>query len=165
MKTLFLLRHAKSSWKDDNLDDFDRPLKKRGLGDAQAMGKLLRQREIGLDLVISSSAERARQTTQLVLMSAGLQVEVRYDDRIYEAGMRRLLTLISRLDNQANSVMLVGHNPGFEELLKTLTGEVHSMPTATLAGIEFDVDDWSQAKARTGRLTLLLTPKELRKKS
>jgi phosphohistidine phosphatase len=129
------------------------------------MGKLLRQREIGLDLVISSSAERARQTTQLVLMSAGLQVEVRYDDRIYEAGMRRLLTLISRLDNQANSVMLVGHNPGFEELLKTLTGEVHSMPTATLAGIEFDVDDWSQAKARTGRLTLLLTPKELRKQS
>jgi phosphohistidine phosphatase len=165
MKTLFLLRHAKSSWKDDNLEDFDRPLKKRGLGDAQLMGKLLRQREIGLDLVISSSAERARQTTQLVLMSAGLQVEVRYDDRIYEAGMRRLLTLISRLDNQANSVMLVGHNPGFEELLKTLTGEVHSMPTATLAGIEFDVDDWSQVKARTGRLTLLLTPKELRKKS
>jgi phosphohistidine phosphatase len=163
MKTLFLLRHAKSSWKDDNLEDFDRPLKKRGLGDAQLMGKLLRQREIGLDLVISSSAERARQTTQLVLMSAGLQVEVRYDDRIYEAGMRRLLTLISRLDNQANSVMLVGHNPGFEELLKTLTGEVHSMPTATLAGIEFDVDDWSQVKARTGRLTLLLTPKELRK--
>lgn len=163
MKTLFLLRHAKSSWKDKNLDDFDRPLKKVGLGDAQLMGKLLRQREIGLDLVISSSAERARQTTQLVLMSAGLQVEVRYDDRIYEAGMRRLLTLVSRLDNQANSVMLVGHNPGFEELLKTLTGEVHSMPTATLAGIEFDVDDWSQVKARTGRLTLLLTPKELRK--
>lgn len=163
MKTLFLLRHAKSSWKDKNLDDFDRPLKKVGLGDAQLMGKLLRQREIGLDLVISSSAERARQTTQLVLMSAGLQVEVRYDDRIYEASMRRLLTLVSRLDNQANSVMLVGHNPGFEELLKTLTGEVHSMPTATLAGIEFDVDDWSQVKARTGRLTLLLTPKELRK--
>jgi len=165
MKTLFLLRHAKSSWKDDNLDDFERPLKKKGLGDAQLMGKLIRQREIGLDLVISSSAERARQTAQLVLMSAGLQVEVRYDERIYEAGMRRLLTLVSRLDNQANSVMLVGHNPGFEDLLKTLTGEVHSMPTATLAGIEFDVDDWGQIKARSGRLTLLLTPKELRKQS
>jgi len=165
MKTLFLLRHAKSSWKDDNLDDFERPLKKKGLGDAQLMGKLIRQREIGLDLVISSSAERARQTAQLVLMSAGLQVEVRYDERIYEAGMRRLLTLVSRLDNQANSVMLVGHNPGFEDLLKTLTGEVHGMPTATLAGIEFDVDDWGQIKARTGRLTLLLTPKELRKQS
>jgi len=165
MKTLFLLRHAKSSWKDDNLDDFERPLKKKGLGDAQLMGKLIRQREIGVDLVISSSAERARQTAQLVLMSAGLQVEVRYDERIYEAGMRRLLTLVSRLDNQANSVMLVGHNPGFEDLLKTLTGEVHSMPTATLAGIEFDVDDWGKIKARTGRLTLLLTPKELRKQS
>ena len=165
MKTLFLLRHAKSSWKDDNLDDFERPLKKKGLGDAQLMGKLIRQREIGLDLVISSSAERARQTAQLVLMSAGLQVEVRYDDLIYEAGMRRLLTLVSRLDNHANSVMLVGHNPGFEDLLKTLTGEIHSMPTATLAGIEFDVDDWGQIKARSGRLTLLLTPKELRKQS
>jgi phosphohistidine phosphatase len=163
MKTLFLLRHAKSSWKDDTLDDFDRPLKTRGLGDAQLMGKLMRQREIGLDLVISSSAERARQTAQLVLMSAGLQAEIKYDDRIYEAGMRRLLTLISRLDNQTGSVMLVGHNPGFEELLKTLTGEIHNMPTCTLAGIEFDLEDWSQVKARTGRLTLLLTPKELRK--
>jgi phosphohistidine phosphatase len=163
MKTLFLLRHAKSSWKDDNLSDFDRPLKKRGLGDAQLIGKLIRQREIPLDLVISSSAERARQTTQLVLMSADRQVETRFDERLYEAGMRRLLTLISRLDNQANAVMLVGHNPGFEELLKTLTGEEHGMPTAALAGIEFEVDDWSQVKARTGKLTLLLTPKELKK--
>src|SRR6185436_6271430 len=95
-------------------------------------------------------------------MSAGLQVEVRYDDRIYEAGMRRLLTLVSRLDNQANAVMLVGHNPGFEELLKTLTGEVHAMSTAALAGIEFEVDDWSQIKARMGKLTLFITPKELK---
>ncbi len=163
MKTLFLLRHAKSSWKDDSLSDFERPLKKRGLGDAQMVGKLIRQREIPLDLVISSSAERARQTTQLVLMSADKQVETRFDERLYEAGMRRLLTVISKLDNQANSVMLVGHNPGFEELLKTLTGEMHGMPTAALAGIEFGVDDWSQVKARTGTLTLLLTPKELRK--
>src|SRR4030095_166750 len=163
MKTLFLLRHAKSSWKDDALSDFDRPLKNRGLGDAQLIGKLIRQREIPLDLVISSSAERARQTTQLVLMSADRQVETRFDERLYEAGMRRLLTLISRLDNQANAVMLVGHNPGFEELLKTLTGEEHGMRTAALAGIEFEVDDWSQVKARTGKLTLLLTPKELKK--
>jgi phosphohistidine phosphatase len=125
----------------------------------------LEEREIGLDQVISSSAERARQTTQLVLMSADKQVELKFDERLYEAGMRRLLTLVSRLDNQANSVMLVGHNPGFEELLKTLTGEVHNMPTAALAGIEFDVDDWSQVKARTGRLTLFLTPKELKNES
>lgn len=165
MKTLFLLRHAKSSWKDDSLDDFDRPLKKKGLGDAQLIGKLMRQREIPLDLVISSSAERARQTTQLVLMSADKRVELKFDERLYEAGMRRLLTLITRLDNQANSVMLVGHNPGFEELLTTLTSEVHTMPTAALAGIEFDVDDWSQIKARTGRLTLFLTPKELKNES
>ena len=165
MKTLYLLRHAKSSWKDDTLDDFERPLKKKGLGDAQLVGKVIRQREIGLDLVISSSAERARQTTQLVLMSADKQVELKFDERLYEAGMRRLLTLVSRLDNQANSVMLVGHNPGFEELLKTLTGEAHTMPTAALAGIEFDVDDWSQVKARTGRLTLFLTPKDLKNES
>lgn len=165
MKTLYLLRHAKSSWKDDSLDDFERPLKNKGLGDAQLVGKMLRQREIGLDLVISSSAERARQTTQLVLMSADRQVELKFDERLYEAGMRRLLTLVQRLDNQAGAVMLVGHNPGFEELLKTLTGEVHTMPTASLAGIEFDVDDWSQVKARTGRLTLFLTPKDLKNQS
>lgn len=165
MKTLFLLRHAKSSWKDDSLDDFDRPLKNKGLGDAQLIGKLIRHREISLDLVISSSAERARQTAQLVLMSADKQVELKFDERLYEAGMRRLLTLVQRLDNQASAVMLVGHNPGFEELVRTLTGEVHTMPTAALAGIEFDVDDWSQVKARTGRLTLFLTPKELKDQS
>jgi len=162
MKTLFLLRHAKSSWKDDTLNDFERPLKKRGLADAQLIGKLIRQRDLPLDLVISSSAERARQTTQLVLMSADRQVEAKFDERLYEAGMRRLLTLVSRLDNQANAVMLVGHNPGFEELLKTLTGEVNAMSTAALAGIEFDVDDWSLIKARTGKLTLFITPKELK---
>ena len=165
MKTLFLLRHAKSSWKDDNLDDIDRPLKKRGLGDAQMIGKVIRQKEISFDQIVSSPAERAKQTTQLVAMSAGSQAEIKYDERIYEAGMRRLLTLISRLDNAANSVLLVGHNPGFEELLKTLTGEAHSMPTAALAGIEFELDDWSQVKARTGKLTLLLTPRELRNQS
>ena len=165
MKTLFLLRHAKSSWKNDTLSDFERPLKKRGFGDAQLIGKLIRQREIRPDLVLSSPAERARQTTQLVLMSADMQVETRFDERIYEAGMRRLLSLISRLDNQADAVMLVGHNPGFEELLRTLTGEEHGMPTASLAGIEFDVDDWAQVKARTGKLTLFLTPKELRNQS
>ena len=98
-------------------------------------------------------------------MSADKQVELKFDERLYEAGMRRLLTVVRRLDNQASSVMLVGHNPGFEELLKTLTGEVHTMPTAALAGIEFDVDDWSQVKARTGRLTLFLTPKELKNES
>ena len=162
MKTLFLLRHAKSSWKDDTLNDFERPLKKRGLADAQLIGKLIRQRDLPLDLVISSAAERARQTTHLVLMSADRQVETKFDERLYEAGMRRLLTLVSRLDNQANAVMLVGHNPGFEELLKTLTGEVHAMSTAALAGIEFEVDDWSQIKARMGKLTLFITPKELK---
>jgi len=165
MKTLFLLRHAKSSWKDDNLDDIDRPLKKRGLGDAQMIGKVIRQKEISFDQIVSSPAERAKQTTQLVAMSAGSQAEIKYDERIYEAGMRRLLTLISKLDNAANTVLLVGHNPGFEELLKTLTGEAHSMPTAALAGIEFELDDWSQVKARTGKLTLLLTPRELRNES
>ena len=165
MKTLFLLRHAKSSWKDGALNDFERPLKNKGLGDAQLVGKLIRQRELSFDLIISSPAERARQTTQLVAMSAGLQAELRFDERVYEAGMRRLLTLITRLENTANTVLLVGHNPGLEELLKTLTGEVHTMSTASLAGIEFDVDEWSQVKARTGKLTLFLTPKELKRQS
>src|SRR6185295_19919686 len=98
MKTLFLLRHAKSSWKDDTLDDVDRPLKKRGLGDAQLIGKVIRQKEINFDLIVSSPAERARQTTELVSMASGNHAEIKYDERIYEAGMRRLLTLISRLD-------------------------------------------------------------------
>ena len=162
MKTLLLLRHAKSSWKDNSVRDFDRPLNQRGLKTAPAIGRLIRKRKLQPDLVLSSPAERARQTTELVNEAASLKIELRYDERIYEASVARLLEVVSQLDDEAGVVILVGHNPGLAELLEMLTGEAHSLPTAALACIELNIEKWNKVRAGAGRLDWLVTPKELK---
>jgi phosphohistidine phosphatase len=162
MKTLFLLRHAKSSWKDASVKDFDRPLNQRGLKAAPSVGKLLRKRKLQPDLVLSSPAERARQTTELVLAGAGLKVEVRHDERIYEATVARLFEVVAQIEEDANVAMLVGHNPGLEELLEALTGAARSLSTAALACIELDIEKWNKVRAGTGQLEWLVRAKELK---
>lgn len=164
MKTLLLLRHAKSSWKDIDVRDFDRPLNQRGLKAAPAIGRLIKKRKLQPDLVLSSPAERARQTTQLVIEAAGLKAELRYDERIYEASVARLLGVVSELDDEAGIIMLVGHNPGFEELLEALTGEAHKLSTAALACIELNIEKWNKLRAGGGRLEWLVKAKELKSK-
>jgi phosphohistidine phosphatase len=161
MKTLLLLRHAKSTWKDSGVRDFDRPLNQRGLKAAPTIGRLIRKRKLQPDLVLSSPAERARQTTQLVLEAAGLKTELRYDERIYEASAARLFEIVSQIEDEANMAMLVGHNPGLEELVEALTGEAREMSTAALACIELDIERWSKLRAGTNQLTWLVKPKEL----
>ena len=160
MKTLLLLRHAKSSWDDPSLADFDRPLNKRGTKAAPKMGALMRQRKIRPDLILSSPAARAKQTIELFCEAAGLSDVVKYEAGIYEATPQRLLEIISGLDDQVNNAMLVGHNPGFEELLTLLTGQTHRMPTAALARIELDINKWREASPGRGNLAWLVTPKD-----
>lgn len=160
MKTLLLLRHAKSSWKDASARDFDRPLNQRGLRSAPSVGKLIRKKKLKPDLLLSSPAERARQTAQLVLESAKLNMELRYDERIYEAGAARLLEIVSQIEDSTDSAVLVGHNPGLEELLEVLTGEALRLSTAALACIELNVEKWSKVRAGTGRLEWLAKPKK-----
>jgi len=161
MKTLLLLRHAKSSWKDASARDFDRPLNQRGMKTAPMIGRSIRKRKLQPDLVISSPAERARQTAALVIESAQLNTELRYDERIYEATAARLLEIVSQIDESANVAMLVGHNPGFEELLELLIGETHRMPTAALACVELDIEKWNKVRAGAGHLESLVKPKDL----
>jgi phosphohistidine phosphatase len=161
MKTLFLLRHAKSSWKDATLKDFDRPLNKRGLKDIKIIGKFIRRKSISPSLIISSTAERARLTAELLLKSSGLKVELRFDERIYEASVDRLLEVISEVEETCTEVMLIGHNPGFENLHSSLTGMTSPLPTAGLACIELSVDKWSRVRPGTGRTKLFVTPKVL----
>jgi len=161
MKTLYLLRHAKSSWKDETLRDFDRPLKGRGRKAAELMGQVLAEEKLGSALVISSPAVRARETTELVLESAGLKVEPRFEERIYEADVRTLLALVRAISDSSGVALLVGHNPGFENLLDYLTGDARQMPTAALAKIEFDVESWSEVSEESGRLEMFVTPREL----
>lgn len=165
MRTLYLLRHAKSSWKDDSLRDFDRPLKRRGREAAEQIGKVLAGEKLASAsqslLVISSPAVRARETTKLVLESAGLKLEPRFDERIYEADVRTLLEVVTSIPDKATTALLVGHNPGFENLLSYLTEDDRHMPTAALAKIEFDVGSWSEVATGSGRLASFVTPKEL----
>lgn len=161
MRTLYLLRHAKSSWKDQTLNDFDRPLKGRGRRAAEQMGQVLAEEKLKSPLVISSPAVRARETTELVLESAGLKSKPRFEERIYEADVRTLLDLVQSISDSADTAIMVGHNPGFENLLSYLTGDNRHMSTCALAKIEFDVASWSEVSDESGRLELFVTPKEL----
>ena len=162
MRTLYLLRHAKSSWKDASLSDFERPLKRRGREAAEQIGERLAQEKLKNPVLICSPAVRTRETAELVLKSAKLRVEERWDERIYEASLRDLLQVVTEIPDDKKVVILIGHNPGFEELLAFLTGESLRMPTAALAKIKFEVS-WKDVEARSGKLNWFTTPKELSK--
>jgi phosphohistidine phosphatase len=164
MKKLLLLRHAKSSWEDTTLPDFERPLNERGRRAAPLIGEFMRERQLRPELVICSPAKRTRETIALVLAASRLETETRYDERIYEATLPRLLEVVSQIADDRTEVLLVGHNPGFENLLERLTGESERMPTAALARITLDADKWTEAAAKGGRLEWLVTAKELAKR-
>lgn len=160
MKTLFLLRHAKSSWDDDSLADFDRPLNERGLSTAPFMGETIAKRGFAPGLIISSPANRAARTATLVKESAGLNTEIRHDDRIYEASPQTLRQVATEIDAGVDSAMLVGHNPGMEGFIRHLTGRIEPMPTAALAVIELDIDNWNAIDAGSGKIVEIIRPKE-----
>ena len=159
MRTLYLLRHAKSSWQDESLADFDRPLKKRGREAAKLVGKLIASEKVSDLLIVSSSAQRTRETTELVLKS--VKAEVLHDPEIYEADLPSLLEVLSRLSDDRKTVILVGHNPGMEILVRYLTREVAVMPTAALAKIVVDNSSWKALSEGCGRLEWLTTPKDI----
>ena len=161
MKILLLLRHGKSSWDDPALRDFDRPLKKRGIKAALRIGKFMREREVRPDLVLCSPAKRAAQTAELVWKSAHLDCELRYEKRLYAASAAAMRDVLS--EEGANVVLLVGHNPGLQELVQYLTGEFKEIPTAALARIVLEVESWSELREQSGRLDWLVLPKSLGK--
>ena len=161
MKTLYLLRHAKSSWDDQNLQDFDRPLNKRGLKAAPRIGAYMLNEKIRPDVVLSSPALRAKQTTTMACEAAGFSSLINFDERIYEAGVQRLFEIVVGFENRIGEALMVGHNPGFEELLSALTGESHRMPTAALACIELKIEKWSEVTGGSGKLKWLVKAKEL----
>lgn len=159
MKTLYLLRHAKSSWSDASLRDFDRPLNDRGREAAEHIGKRVSAEELIDPLLICSPAVRTRETAEIVLQSSQLRVEQRFDERIYEASLSDLLQVVSEIPDDKQIVIMIGHNPGFEELLAFFTGERRRMPTCALAKISFDVTSWKDIKPGDGSLEWFTTPK------
>lgn len=163
MKTLYLLRHAKSSWKDETLSDIERPLNGRGRKAAQTIGDFLKREGIIPDLVLSSSAVRARQTTDLLLKAANFSTDLRFDERIYEAGAQKLLEVVKQVEKSKKSVLLVGHNPGLEEFLEVLTGATDSMPTGTLSKVVLEASSWAAIGDNGGTLEWIVKPKQLKK--
>jgi phosphohistidine phosphatase len=162
MKTLYLLRHAKSSWDDQNLADFDRPLNERGLSAAPFMGETLAQRGLIPEEIVSSPAKRAIQTAMLVKESGGFGAQTRLEERIYEASPQTLLQVSRAISDEFVSAMIVGHNPGMEGFIALLTGSLERMPTAAVAVIETDVEKWSELEPGSARLICVLRPNELR---
>lgn len=161
MKALFILRHAKSSWKDSSLADFDRPLNARGRKAASLIGQFIGRQGIEPDVVLSSPAVRARETIEIVRDSAALRVDIGYDERVYEASAASLLEVISRIEDKNDTALLVGHNPGMGDLVQVLTGRAEHMPAAALAKVTLEARKWSEVLGTRGRLEWLARPREL----
>ena len=162
MKVLSILRHAKSSWKDDSLDDHDRPLNKRGLRDAPRMGELLREQGLVPETIVSSTARRARETALAVAAAAGFPDEVRFTRSLYGASPDTCLEVLAELPDTTTHALIVGHNPTQEELIAVLVGEPHVMPTAALAIVELPIESWRDLDpAPRGSLRALWRPREL----
>jgi phosphohistidine phosphatase len=162
VKLLSLLRHAKSSWKDTSLVDHDRPLAKRGERNAPRMGRLLKDEKLVPDLIVSSTARRARDTALKVAEASGYTGEIRLVRDLYLAEPERYLDSVYGLPEEARHAMLIGHNPGLELLLERLVGEAHRLPTAALAVLSLPVERWEQCSPPPlGELRGLWRPKEL----
>jgi phosphohistidine phosphatase len=141
--------------------DFDRPLKGRGRDAAKQIGKRLGEEKPHPALVFCSPAARTRETADIVLKHARLKVDVTFDKRIYEASLRDLLQVVADIPDDKEVAMLIGHNPGFEELVAFLSGEHRRMPTCGLAKIRLDVASWKDVRAGEGTLEWFISPKEL----
>lgn len=162
MKTLLLLRHAKSSWKNPGLADIDRPLNKRGKRDAPRIGALLRELDLIPEIVICSPALRARKTLEAVSEESGYDGEIIINEDFYPGDTETFIESFYSLPKEIERVMIVGHNPGLEEFLHDLTGESARMPTSALAQVSLPIIEWPELDARTeGKLIDLWRVKEL----
>lgn len=170
MRRLLLLRHAKSSWKTEGQDDFDRPLSPRGRKSAPVMGAFLRDADIAPDLILCSTACRARETLSLILPFLRGEATIQLEDRLYLASAAKLLARLKQLDSPWQRVMVVAHNPGLQNLALMLSAEdkngnrqaVESkLPTGALAQIDCPVTQWSALARQGGQITRLVTPRSL----
>jgi phosphohistidine phosphatase len=169
MKTLALLRHAKSSWDDPALADFDRPLNRRGVKAAAVIGAEMGRRGLAFDLVLASPACRVVETLEQVERGLGESLEPRFDQRVYGAAVASLLDIVRGVDESVGRLLLVGHNPGLHELAVTLAapGEplreslARGYPTAALALLELPVEKWEEVGPGTAQIADFLRPREL----
>ncbi len=170
MKTLTLLRHAKSGWDDAVARDFDRPLNPKGRRAARTVGQHLRSLDLTFDHIVASPAQRVIETIAEVAGGYGSAIEPAWDKRLYLASSATLLDVVRETPADAVSLLMIGHNPGLEDLVLLLVagGDAALVraaetkyPTATLAEMTFAVDDWALLAAQTATLTRFIRPRDL----
>lgn len=170
LKTLYLLRHAKSSWRDPDLDDYDRPLNKRGKRAAKAMRRFIESAGIQPDLVLCSGAKRARDTLAKVGPALHDRVKVNIEKRLHEISYEMLLRRLGLVDAKVGSLMVIGHNPVLHELAMDLVGSGDPMlikrleanlPTGALAVLEVPIERWRELRPDVARLMSLVLPRDL----
>lgn len=161
MKTLLIMRHAKSSRDNPTLPDYERPLNKRGWRDAPRMGAHLLQQGLTPDLILSSSAKRARDTAYEVAKACHYDGEPELVDMFYDAYPRVYDQIVEGLPNGYQRVLVIGHNPHLEVFTLIAVGKYRRMPTAAIAHLEFPIERWEEFHEQLGTLVNLWTPKKL----
>jgi phosphohistidine phosphatase len=162
MKTLYLVRHAKSSWKYTNLDDFERPLNNRGRKNAPFMGKALKKLKVAPDLVISSPANRASTTARMIAAAINYPLEnIRYSEAIYEFSEKALIHVVKQINDAVNKAMVVGHNPALNGLANYISDQpIGNIPTCGSICVELDISAWVKLNAHCGKLKFFEFPKK-----
>ena len=163
MKTLLVLRHAKSSWKDPAVTDHDRPLNSRGKRDAPRIGKIIAAEEVQPEIILSSTAKRARRTAKAISGALGLSgKEVVLDSRLYLAEPAEIIDVVRNADSNAHCILVVGHNPGLEVLVIRLTGHAEPLPTAAVAAVSLPINSWRSLElSEMGQLQQVWRPRDL----
>ena len=157
------MRHAKSSWKDDSLEDHERPLKKRGRKDAKRIAKVIHKNDLVPDLILSSSAVRSRETVEIVIKTLDYENKVEFSEKLYMGEPQDFIDALCNLSQELDTVMIVGHNPGLEAYLQIIDGEIESVPTAGLGYLVLAIDDWKEISLDTmGDLIGFWKPKDLK---
>jgi phosphohistidine phosphatase len=163
MKTLLIMRHAKSSWKEQEIPDHDRPLKKRGRKDIGNMAKVLKKKGLIPDLILSSTAARAKDTAKLLMDKLGYKGKLELLDNFYMAEPETYIQKISTVGNKIDTLLIVGHNPGLEGLVMTLGDKIASLPTGSIAKIYLFIDKWSELTPETdGEINHIWLPEDYR---
>ncbi len=156
---LFIIRHAKSSWKDSSLDDFDRPLNKRGKLNAPFMGTKLKERGIVPDIMISSSAFRAKNTAEIIAKKVKYSKKIIFKKEIYDVGESAIRKILKKLDDEKSVVFLFGHNPDLNMLAERYVGFDENIPTCGIVEIEFDCKRWKDISSLNAKFISFDYPK------
>lgn len=162
MKSIYILRHAKSDWSDDSVDNKDRILNKRGEDEAKKVAKFLVNNKLTFDAIIASPAQRALQTATIVKKNTSFLKEIQVEECFYFSDLRRIISVIRRVSDDVENLLIVGHNPLWSNLVLFLTGKRMTLDTGCVAVLSADIDKWEHFDDSQFNLDQLFNPKEVK---